>query len=246
MSITETPIRCSICGFIAKPNIKTTRSILVRDSYACRNCGGLMRHRDIAQIILDRYGLGESNSIKELVTHPNFSNRSVYEVGIKGPLCERLQSLPDYTMSYYWQNLPLGFVKDGVSCQDLRNLTFDDDQFDLVISIDVLEHVFEPEKAIAAISRVLKPGGMHVFSIPTPNKLAAKSRVRAKVSDGEISYLHKPVFHVAGDDAPSLVVTDWGRDIVNLHKSNNLDLRIIRRSAPVPELSGCITFVAVK
>lgn len=42
----------------------------------------------------------------------------------------------------------------------------DDDHFDRVICNQVLEHVPEPEKAIAELHRVLKPGGRVFLSAP--------------------------------------------------------------------------------
>ena len=42
-------------------------------------------------------------------------------------------------------------------------LPSEDSSFDVVICVDVLEHVKDPQKAIAEIARVLKPGGMFCF-----------------------------------------------------------------------------------
>lgn len=50
---------------------------------------------------------------------------------------------------------------------DAMKLPFEDNSFDCVISLDFLEHVYEPEKAVKEISRVLRPGGLffyHTFS----------------------------------------------------------------------------------
>lgn len=58
--------------------------------------------------------------------------------------------------------LDRGVVGDGES------LPFDDESFDVVFSIYVLEHVADPASFAAEIKRVLKPGGV-VLSI-TPNK----------------------------------------------------------------------------
>ena len=43
--------------------------------------------------------------------------------------------------------------------EDLRKLSFDSDSIDSAICISVLQHVFEFDKAIDEIIRVLKPGG---------------------------------------------------------------------------------------
>jgi SAM-dependent methyltransferase len=47
-------------------------------------------------------------------------------------------------------------------------LDFPDETFDLVTSIEVLEHITELDQALAEICRVLKPGG--TFGFTTPNR----------------------------------------------------------------------------
>ncbi len=52
--------------------------------------------------------------------------------------------------------------------QDARRLSYDDDSFDRVVSISVLEHIGEEGDAAAAaeIARVLRPGGIAVITVP--------------------------------------------------------------------------------
>ncbi|NJE10432.1 class I SAM-dependent methyltransferase [Thermococcus sp. MAR1] len=49
----------------------------------------------------------------------------------------------------------------GLSCikGDAYSLPFPDESFDLVLSVTMFEFLHEPEKAVAEINRVLKPGG---------------------------------------------------------------------------------------
>jgi ubiquinone/menaquinone biosynthesis C-methylase UbiE len=55
------------------------------------------------------------------------------------------------------------------SQQDACNLSIPDNSFDIVISSECIEHVPDPEKALAEMSRVLKPNGMLI--VTTPNKM---------------------------------------------------------------------------
>lgn len=49
---------------------------------------------------------------------------------------------------------------------DAHNIPFADDSFDSVICVAVLEHVHSPEKVVAEMIRVLKPGGKLYAEIP--------------------------------------------------------------------------------
>jgi methionine biosynthesis protein MetW len=49
---------------------------------------------------------------------------------------------------------------------DAASLPFADDSFDVVICIEVLEHLFLPQQAVSEILRVLRPGGRLIASAP--------------------------------------------------------------------------------
>lgn len=53
---------------------------------------------------------------------------------------------------------------------DATSLQLESGTFDLVICSDVLEHI-DDRKAIQEITRVLKPGGLFIFSVPAHNYL---------------------------------------------------------------------------
>lgn len=46
------------------------------------------------------------------------------------------------------------------------NMPFKNNTFDTIINTHVLEHVYEPNKMVTEIARVMKPGGTAVFLIP--------------------------------------------------------------------------------
>jgi SAM-dependent methyltransferase len=115
-----------------------------------------------------------------------------------------------YSSSHYFEDVPRGEYKGEHRSEDLSHLTFADSSFDLFITQDVFEHVIGPATAFREISRVLKPGGAHVFTMPWYPELK-ENRVRARVENGRIIHVEEPIFH--GNPISSkgaLVTMDWG------------------------------------
>lgn len=55
---------------------------------------------------------------------------------------------------------------------DANSLPFENEKFDVVISLDFLEHVSQPENIISEISKVLKPSGLFFYHTFSKNLLA--------------------------------------------------------------------------
>ena len=64
-------------------------------------------------------------------------------------------------------------VSKGISViqADARSLPFSEDSFDLVICLDVIEHIFEEQAVVKEIARVLKDRGKFIFTVPEGKKL---------------------------------------------------------------------------
>jgi SAM-dependent methyltransferase len=122
-----------------------------------------------------------------------------------------------YSYSYFYDDVPIGSRnKDGHLCQNLENLTFPDGTFDVFITQDVLEHVFNPNLALREIMRVVCLNGIHIFTAPKHKNLL-KSYQRARLSDGDIQHLHEAVYHGSPiGDGRSLVTWDYGADFDDL------------------------------
>lgn len=67
----------------------------------------------------------------------------------------------------HWQSEKKLIFKVG----DAHKLEFKDGTFDAVFALEVLEHVFDPQKVLREINRVLKRGGYTVFLVPTDTLL---------------------------------------------------------------------------
>jgi len=63
-----------------------------------------------------------------------------------------------------------GSIVKGIRHEDSTCLSFSDNSFDLILSLDVFEHVFDLEKSFKEAFRILKPNGRMIFSIPFKSK----------------------------------------------------------------------------
>ncbi len=191
---------CTTCdqevAFVAK-------NAWLRDHFLCSKCGSIPRERALMQVVEQFY--------------PNWRDVIIHETspGNRGASVRLAKECKTYIPSQFFPDHKLGGVYNGMRCENLEALTFDDESVDLHISQDVMEHVFHPAKVFQEIARTLKPGGAHIFTVPLVNKMKA-SRIRAKISEnGSIVHIEQPVYHGNPIDSQgSLVTMDWGYDIV--------------------------------
>jgi len=237
-------IHCSVCGHIGPVSRAGEKS--TREAYRCSQCRCSLRFRDQASLIIDEYGLGMATNLEELVGMGLLDKVRVYEAAFGGPYKRRIQQIPHYISSYFWEDLKPGESKDGIRCEDLTKLTFPSDSFDLVITSDIFEHVFNPDQAFSEIFRVLSHGGVHIFTIPIELPIPEKSVARAELKDGKIIHLKEPLYHRAGDGSKSLVVMDWGKDLFDLLAQIGFRTKAIRRSNCVKDFLPSISFISQK
>jgi SAM-dependent methyltransferase len=175
-----------------------------RDHLICSGCGSMPRERALMKVISDYC--------------PNYREVDIHESspGDRGASIKLRTLCRHYSSSQYYRDIPLGSInwQTGQRCEDLEQLSFGDNTFDLFITQDVVEHIFEPEKAFREIARVLKPGGAHIFTVPLINKTEKSQRRASRSEDGEIIHHHPPEYHGNPADAEgSLVTMHWGYDI---------------------------------
>lgn len=58
--------------------------------------------------------------------------------------------------------------------EDIIEKQFPDNYFDVVVALDVIEHVYDPVSFFATINKKLKPGGLFVLTTPIINSLTAR------------------------------------------------------------------------
>jgi len=94
---------------------------------------------------------------------------------------------------------------------DMRHLPFASNTFDLIVHSDTIEHVLEWTRAIDEVYRVLRAGGLHVYSVPVLPWRKSRPRL-ARDTDGRLRHLLRPSYHGEGDDY--LVAWEFGGDFL--------------------------------
>lgn len=82
----------------------------------------------------------------------------------------------------------------GIRNEDLTSLSFANDSFDAIVSLDVFEHIPEYKRAFNECARILKSGGKMMWSVPF-NAEHDATTIRAKIVNGKIEHIHPPEYH---------------------------------------------------
>lgn len=154
--------RCNICGKITIFLLTTTVD-QARGDFICIYCRSYSRKRHVAKAINEL--VSDTSYISQI---PDKVNKIyLYNLDVDDAFYKVLYGMDSFVCSDFLPDTELGTeIKKGVFCQDLEKLTFPNESFDLVITEDVFEHVRNYENGFSEISRVLKKGGYHIFTIP--------------------------------------------------------------------------------
>lgn len=191
-----------------------------RDHYICPRCLSVVRERALMLIL------------REII--PNWRDFAIHESSPadRGASRRLREQCRNYVASHYFPSMPKGEMQGFYRNEDLENQTFEDSSFDLVVSLDVMEHVFDPGKAYREIYRTLKNGGYYLHTFPIRKWQTEAAIRRAELlPDGTIKHLvDAPEYHGNPvDPQGSLVTYDYGYDVVGqISEWAPFDVRIIR------------------
>lgn len=93
---------------------------------------------------------------------------------------------------------PENFYYNEIECKKVditTGLPYEDNTFDVLMAVEVMEHIHDHITFMKECNRILKPGGVLLFS--TPNILSLKSRIRFLFSG--FYYSFKPLEHERTD-----------------------------------------------
>jgi SAM-dependent methyltransferase len=119
----------------------------------CIACGANLRSIALADAIRAAAGT-PLTLVKFTASGEGSAQISILEINEAGTLSPILRRLPGHILAAYPD-------------VDMHALPYPDDQFDLVVHSDTLEHVSQPASALAECRRVTRPGGWLCFTIPT-------------------------------------------------------------------------------
>ncbi len=112
-----------------------------------------------------------------------------------------------------------GCNRDGIRHEDLTALSFADESFDALISLEVMEHIPDFRKAFSECARVLKPKGKMLLSVPYHQGPDHLQRARVR-DDGTIEHLLPPEYHGDPlDPRGCLCFHHFGWDVLDLLKT---------------------------
>jgi SAM-dependent methyltransferase len=144
----------------------------------------------------------------------DLAKSDVCELSSLGALASHLREhARSAALSEYFADVARGDSRDGVRCEDVQQLTFADESFDLITHTEVLEHVPDDARAFAELHRVLRPQGIMLFTVPLHG--GETTVERARLHGDRVEYLLPPVHHtdpLRGEGI--LAYRDYGRDIL--------------------------------
>jgi len=121
-----------------------------------------------------------SRCLQEVISRLDIMPRTVLDAGCgRGRYAEIITRVyPECTISgcdissVAIEHCRLKYPKGDFRVSSARRIPFPDSEFDLVISVEVMEHVQDVDVYVCEVSRVLRQGGLFVFTTPCANPLS--------------------------------------------------------------------------
>jgi SAM-dependent methyltransferase len=133
---------------------------------------------------------------------------SAYELSTYGATFEYARKhFHPFQCSEYLPGAKPGTVVNGVRNEDVQQLSFPDDSFDLITSNQVFEHVPDYLRAFKECLRCLKPDGSLVFTVPM--HYAPKIQQNAKLENGKMVWIGVPEYHGSRIAGPNSAPVFW-------------------------------------
>jgi SAM-dependent methyltransferase len=237
-TVFRTEATCPICDetkeFVSANNYETCRDGLHSPQCGLGWC--VTRERAMAQVLFS------------IFDRDRFMNVEVHDVAPAERGLSYWLHLNAFrlTASGYFPNEKFGEMVGELRNEDLEHQTFDDQVFDVVIHLDVMEHLFNPFQALREIYRTLKPGGYCLFTTPTYDGRRESEQV-AFIENNGLRIVGEPEYHGNPQDPTgSLVTWRYGYDLPKLiQERTKFNVEVRRWQSPAQAIMGPMTEVYV-
>jgi SAM-dependent methyltransferase len=139
-------VECPCCGSTFRKFLPV--GLAGRPNARCPKCGSLERERLLHLYLRERTSIF-TDQIRMLHIAP------------EPALQKLLKSAPNVDYVSADLESPLAMIK-----MDITDIPYDDNTFDCIICLHVLEHVLDDHTAMRELARVLKPGGFAIVQVP--------------------------------------------------------------------------------
>jgi len=202
---------CEACeqtaSFLISENIIKDENVHYREQLICSHCQLKNRQRYVV------------SRLKQEAARKKNQGASIYLYEQHGDffkfLTDNLRESTIIGSEYLGHGIRPGTLVNGIRHENALNLSFADETFDYLVSCDVFEHVPDIHVALSESFRVLRKGGILIFTIPFDSR-SQFSVLRSQVDkNGNVRHLLDPVYHGNPiDSLGSLVFYDFGWDVV--------------------------------
>lgn len=204
-------VKCNICGWEGKHFLST----YWHPHTVCPNCGSSVRHRLLFAAMSDTEDRLSFKNLVEGKKILHFAPEKMLRTKLKNAAASYITA--DFLRPEYDLKL------------DISDMSrFPENNFDLLIACDVLEHVPDHIKAMQEIYRVLTPGGFAILTVPQKDNLETTFEDPKIVDPKEREKIFGQSDHlrIYGDDFTSL-----------LQKSTNFKITVVNESDFPDELA---------
>ena len=154
--------RCNFCGFQAarfaperlRAPVLAEKNVIggLTQNARCPRCYSVDRERQILHVLRNRLDLDQASRVLHVAPERNLNEE------LRKLFSPHVSECDLQPAAYAWAK--------NICRQDLTQLTFDANQFDLVMCNHVMEHIPQDRAAMGQIYKVLKPGGYAILQVP--------------------------------------------------------------------------------
>lgn len=226
------PPKINYCVICQRKTLLIRTDISPRIGNRCISCHSTAHHRGIFSVLCNLFG----NDLSGL------KNKSVYEISHHGALFNKLKIISDivpftFCSSEFDENLPFGVENNGIRNENIEQLSFVSNSFDIVTSTGLMEHVENDLIGFKEILRCLKVGGLYIFTVPISYNRPETILRAERAADGRINYLLEPEYHDDPFRGEKNVFTwrNYGTDLID--SLNDIGFKATLEKVNLPNIS---------